>query len=127
MIGGKPVNQNVINECSGWRGQPGIMNLSVGQFGCVVAGNMLHQIERLRPTNFDFAHVADVEQTGCGADGHVFGNGSGRVLHGHIPTAEIYHLAAMFSVSFVESSLLQLVGGHFVLTSIGNAKLPAKV
>src|SRR5262245_51243769 len=79
---------------------------------------MLNQIESLWASDFDLTHVADVKNASGSADGHMFSDGSCRILNRHIPSAEVNHFAALFPVSFVECGLLQLGVRHFAQTSV---------
>ena len=107
---GNFVNQQVIDEGALLGHQPGIMRLPDGEFGRVVARDVLDQIKRALSTNFDLAHVADVEQACGGARGHVFGEDAG-ILHGHIPAAEVNHPGVQAPVRGVQCGLAKLCRG----------------
>jgi hypothetical protein len=76
------------------------LDLTIGEMSSVVAGDVLHEIERLRAENLDLSHVADVENSSASADGVVLRKNS-RVFERHIPTAEIDHLGAQAAMGGV--------------------------
>src|SRR6202044_3911256 len=98
---GNFVHQQVVDKCSARSHQTGILNLSVDQFGGVVAADPLHQGLRAGARDFEFAHVAHVEKSGVGAHRFVFGEDS-RIFHRHVPTAEINHAGVQAPVHGVE-------------------------
>jgi len=67
----------------------------------VIGGNVIHQIERLKAADLDFAHVADVEQSDTLSYGMMFFEQAG-VLDGHIPPAEIDHLGAQAAMNRIQ-------------------------
>src|SRR6185437_4777920 len=78
------------------------MGLADGELRGVIAGNPLDQIEGLAAANLDFAHVADVEDSGTFADGFVLGKNAA-VFERHVPAAEIDHFCAHAPVHMVQS------------------------
>jgi hypothetical protein len=66
----------------------------------------LHRRERIGAGDLDLAHVADVEQPGASADGHVLQD-EARVLDGHVPPAERHHAGSRRAVTSVERRLLE--------------------
>jgi hypothetical protein len=94
------VDEKIVHECSFGRHQAGILDLTIGEMSSVVAGDALHQIERLRAENLDLSHVADVENSSAGADGFVLGKNAG-IFEGHIPAAKIDHLGAQAAMGGV--------------------------
>jgi hypothetical protein len=54
---------------------------------------LLDEVEGLRASDFDFAHVTDVEQSGTSANRLVFSENA-RILKRHIPSAEVNHFRA---------------------------------
>ena len=90
MIVRHPVDQDVVHEPAVFVKQPGVVHLSGLELADGVGGNKIDQPLRLRPADFDLAHMADVEQPDRCAHGLVFVHDS-RILDRHIPPAEIDH------------------------------------
>jgi hypothetical protein len=67
------------------------MRLTFFQLGRTVRGDRLDYVQRFGPANLDFAHVADIEETDGVPDRVVLLDDS-RILHRHVPAAEIDHL-----------------------------------
>ena len=63
------------------------------KLGDGVGGDVVGERCRIRAVDFDFAHVADVEQAGGRSHGAVFFEDAG-VLQRHVPAAEIDHFGA---------------------------------
>src|SRR5687767_2374032 len=96
------VNHNVIDERS-LRGREGrILALSYGQPAHVVAGKSLEILFGRRSLQFNFTHVADVEDAGAGSYGHVLLDRT-LVLDRHFPPAEIDHAGAGLAMDSVQS------------------------
>jgi hypothetical protein len=93
MLFGQPVHEQVVDERTGGAHQAGIVGLADLQLRRVVARNALDRVERVSARDLDLAHVADVEQAGARAHGHVFGDDAG-VFDRHIPAAEGHHAGA---------------------------------
>ena len=58
---GNFVDQDIVDETAVFVKQAGIMRLPEGESGGGNGRDMVHQFESFGPTDFDFAHVADVE------------------------------------------------------------------
>ena len=93
MIVGDFVDQDVIDESAVPIEQRRILSLAELEFGRVVDGDVLHQIQRLRAAHFDLAHVADIEQSHALAHGAMLVEDA-CVFDGHVPAAEVDHLRA---------------------------------
>ena len=52
-------------------------------------------------------HVVDVEQTGCLAGGMMFLDGTGWILHRHLPTGEGHHSPAVIYVPLIQLGFFQ--------------------
>ncbi len=90
------------------------MSLPDGQLRGVVAGDQLDQAQRAGASNFDLAHMANVEEPRSGAYGFVLSQNA-RVLERHVPAAEIHHLGAELAMDGIQSCLAQFSGcrcGH---------------
>jgi hypothetical protein len=72
---------------------------------------MLYESKRLRPANFNLAHVAHVEQPGRRARRQVLGHDA-RVLDRHVPASKIDHFGFEAPVNAVQRSLAKLGGGR---------------
>ncbi len=101
-----PVHQDVVHERAGRRRQRRILNLADAQPRGVVARHPLDGGQRVGAGHLDLAHVADVEQAGPRAHGHVLVDDAG-VLDGHVPAAELDHPGAAGAVPRVERSFLE--------------------
>ena len=86
------------------------MSLSNGEFGRIVASDVLDQIERSIAEDFDFSHVADVKQPGGGSRRHMLGKDA-RILDRHVPSAKIDHFGLQAPVHGVQGGLTKLCGG----------------
>ena len=93
MIVGDLVDQDVVDETAVLVEQPGIVRLADLQLRGGVGRDVIDQLQRFRPANFDLAHVADVEQAHALAHGVVLIDDAG-VVDRHVPAAEIDHLRA---------------------------------
>ena len=109
MIVGDFVDQHVVYESAMFVEQPGVLRLADFEPLNGIGGNEIGELRRLGSCDFDLAHVADVEQTHRAAHGLVFVNNA-RILHWHVPTAEIHHLGAHGSMYGIERSCLQRAG-----------------
>ena len=67
---------------------------------------MLDRGQRVRAGDLDLPHVADVEQPGARAHGHVLVDDAG-VFDRHVPAAELDHAGAERAVPGVERRLLE--------------------
>jgi hypothetical protein len=109
---GEAMDEDIVNSAAVFVQQRGIVGLPRFEFGGVVGGDVVDKVEGLRAADFDFAHVAHVEQADGGADGVVFFDDAG-VLDGHVPAAKIDHFGFRGEVGFEERSALQVSGvGH---------------
>jgi hypothetical protein len=102
----EPVHGEIVDDAAVRMAEHGVLHLADVQHGGVVGGERLQRRERLRPLDFELAHVADVEEADCAADGAVLLDDT-RVLHGHFPAAERHHAGAGLDVRVVERSALQ--------------------
>jgi hypothetical protein len=72
---------------------------------------VLDERKRVRPSHLNFAHVADVKQSGCRARGYVLRHDA-RILNRHVPAAKIDHFGFEAAVNAVQRSLAKLGGGR---------------
>ena len=68
---GEAIDQQVVHEGALRRQQAGVLRLPDLQLRRVVARDALDGGQRVLAGDFDLAHVADVEEAGARADGHV--------------------------------------------------------
>ena len=101
---GELVDDNVIHEGALLGEQGGVLRLPHRETGGIVAGDLLHQVQRLRPANLNFPHVAYVEQARRRAHGQMLGDDAA-VLHRHVPAGKVDHLRFQGAVGGVERSL----------------------
>ncbi len=106
MIVGDFVDQDVVDEAAVFVEQAGIVRLAGLELGGVVGGDEIDQLGGFRPADFDFAHVADVEEADGIADGVVLVDDAG-VLDGHIPAAEIDHFGAESPMDGIEGRVAE--------------------
>ena len=66
------MNQNVINETAMLIKQSGVVGLPYLQLSGVVSRDVIDQFACFRPTDLNLAHMADIEDPGCRANGVVF-------------------------------------------------------
>ena len=96
------------------------MHLTAGERGDVVAGDVVHELHRLRAGDLELTHVADVEQAAGGANDVVLVGDAAGVLHRHLEAGEGNHLGAKGNVLCEEWRLEQrgVFGRHgWVLAS----------
>ncbi len=88
----------------------GVVRLAGLELGGVVHQQLLHGRQRVGSAQLNVAHMADVENAYARAHGGVLGHQT-RVLHRHIPTAEVHHAGLVPVVRGVECCpAQQLVG-----------------
>jgi len=110
VIAFEAIDQEVVNERALRCQEPRVLRLSRLEPRRVVAGDPLHRGQRVFAGEFELAHVADVEQAGARANGHVFVGDAG-VFERHVPSAKGNHLGARRAVASVERRLLEGRGG----------------
>ncbi len=108
--GGQAVDEQVVDKRALRRQQARILRLPDLQLRGVVARDALHRRQRVPAGDLDLAHVADVEEAGARAHGHVL-VGDARILDRHVPAAERTHLGAGAAMAGVERRLLERRGG----------------
>ena len=108
VIGGKPMDQQVVHESAVGIQQPRILRLAVLQSGRPIRTERIDQLDGLRPPNLDLAHVADIEKADPLAHREVLGDDA-RVFDGHIPSAEIDHPRARIPMNRIQRSLLERI------------------
>ena len=101
---GKFMDEEVVDESAFGRHQSRIVSLADGEFRSVIATDVLDEGKSLRAFDFDFAHVADVEEPHTGAHGFVLGENAG-IFDRHVPAAEIHHFGAHAPVLGIQGSL----------------------
>ncbi len=93
MLLGDFVHQDVIHEATVRIEQARVLRLAGFELAGVIAGDEVSEGAGFGTANFDFAHVADIEQTHGGTNGPVFLHNTG-ILNGHFPAAEIDQFGA---------------------------------
>jgi hypothetical protein len=88
-----PVHQYVVNEAAMFVQESGILDLAHIEARGIVRRDEIDELGRLATCNIDFAHVTYIEQA------HALPNGAmlfedARILHRHIPSAEVDHSSA---------------------------------
>src|ERR1700733_6731950 len=121
MVACDLVHQNVVNESAVFVQQAGIMSLTGLQLADGVCGDIAGESVGLRTLDFDFAHVAYVEQARSRSDRSVLFQDAG-ILERHFPAAEIDHFCAHPAMRGVESSGLESGGGHHELAKLWTAE-----
>ena len=102
----QPVGQHVVHERALRRRQRGILRLPDGQAAGVVRRDVLDRGQRVGARDLDLPHVADVEQPGARAHGHVLVDDAG-VFDRHVPAAELDHPGAEGAMPGVERGFLE--------------------
>ena len=69
---GEAVDDDVVHKRAFGIKHGRILSLTDGQARSIIHRDVLHGCERLRPSQADVAHVADIENAHAGAYGHVF-------------------------------------------------------
>ena len=69
MVGGEPVDEQVVDKCAVRRHEAGVLGLTDGEPRGVVRRNPLDGGQSILAGDLDLAHVADIEETGARADG----------------------------------------------------------
>ena len=87
------VYQDVVDESAVFVQQARILSLPVLQLRHRVGGDVIGQLRRFRPADFNLAHVADIEEPHGISNGVVLVNQAG-IGNRHIPTAKINHPGA---------------------------------
>jgi hypothetical protein len=87
------------------------LRLPDGKFGRVITRDVLDELERVRPANFNLTHVADVKQASGRARGHMLGHNA-RILDRHIPPAKIDHFGFEAAMHTVQRRLAKLGSGR---------------
>ena len=77
------------------------LGVPIDESRCVIGGDVLYQRKGLRAADYDFAHMADIEDTGVAANREMLGD-SARVLNRHIPAAKIDHFGPEGAMNFIE-------------------------
>ena len=75
---------------------------AVREFGNVVHCDVLQERNSVRAVNADAAHVRNIEQAGVLPHGVDFGDNTGFVLHGHVPSGERDKLRAGLLMRLVQ-------------------------
>ena len=112
VAGRHAVDEHVVHEGAVEGRQRGIMRLADLQAAGVVARNALDRGERILARNFDFAHVADIEEAGARPHRHMF-RGDAGVLDGHVPAAEGNHPRVRRAVPGVQGRFSEFRGDRF--------------
>ena len=111
VIRGHFVHQDVVDKAAVFVQQTGVVRLAHFQFRGGVGGHEIDQLLRFRAADIDFAHVADIEQTGGAADGVMLLDQAG-ILHRHVPAAEIDHLGLRGPMYLIQRSFAKRIGLH---------------
>ena len=107
MIFCEPVHEQIVDDCSFGRRQRGILRLAVPQLCRIVRHQAIDEGNRIGTAHVYLAHMRDVEQTSMRARTQVLGNGSGRILYRHIPTAKFDHAPAEPAVRSIQRRSFQ--------------------
>ena len=105
------VRQHIVDERALRRRQRRILNLVNRELRHIVRRDVLDGRDRIGARDLDLPHVADIEQSGTGPDGHVLVGNPG-VFDRHVPAAERDHSRPEGSVARIERSLLERAGGR---------------
>ena len=105
-----PVHQEVIDKGAVFIEEGRVVDLPDDQLGDGVGREVLDQGQGPGALHPDLTHVTDIEQPGPGAHRLVLREDARRVLHRHVPAAEVDHLGVQGAMGCVEGGLHQL--GH---------------
>ena len=107
MLRRQAIDEQVVHERALRRQQAGILRLAdLRASTASLRRDALDGGQRVLAGDLDLAHVADVEQAGARAHGHVLVGDAG-VFDRHVPAAERHHLRAGGAVAGVERRLLE--------------------
>ena len=98
---GKFVGVEVVNHTAALVAHERVLAETGRELADVVSQNAIQKLRSSRAAHSDFAHVRDVENPGGISHREMFVCDA-RVLHGHLPTAELDEFAAEFLVGFVK-------------------------
>ena len=74
-------------------------------------GPAVDEIDGLPASDFDFAHVTYVEQSGASANRFVFSENA-RIFERHLPSAEVNHFRAQAAMKRIQSCFAQFSSGR---------------
>ena len=85
--------------------------LGLAEFqGSDIAGyNMLEKSNAVRAFDQESSHVGDIEETAVASGVEMLRHYAGRILHGHVPSAEIHHCGSCSNMVVVQNRSLKFV------------------
>jgi len=105
------MNEQVVHESAALGHQARVVRLSNNQFCRVIAAHLLDEMEGLRTSDFDFAHVTYIKQSGTSANRFVLSENA-RIFERHLPSAEVNHFCAQTPMKRIQSCFAQFSSGR---------------
>ena len=102
----EPIDEHVVDERAFGCRERRILRLADRQPRRVVGRDPLHERKGVGAGHLDLTHVADIEESRTGSNGHVLVGDAG-VLDGHVPSGEVDHTGAAGDVHRVERGLTE--------------------
>ncbi len=102
----QPINQHVVDKCAFRCRERGVLRLADGEPRGIVGRDPLDERKGVGAGHLNLTHVADVEESRAGSNGHVLVGDAG-VLDGHVPPGELDHASATGDVNRVKRRLTQ--------------------
>ena len=101
------IHDDIVTDTSVFRANDRVLALAHSQARRVIHAHELHQIERLRARNHEFAHVRYVEEASRTTYGTVLLCDPGRVLDRHLIFGERHHLGPKTEMYIIKGGLLE--------------------
>ena len=87
------VDEEVVDDTALFVGEAGVLYVTDLELGGIVAGDVLDELEGVRPLDPELTHMRDVEDADALDDGHMFFDNPGGIFDGHIIACELVHLS----------------------------------
>ena len=107
VVFSEAIDEQIVYDRAGGCSERRILRLPVHELAGVVRAETIDEGDGVSTAHFDLAHVRHVEETGVAARAQVLLDRAGRILHGHVPAAEVHHASARAAVQRIELGLLQ--------------------
>ncbi len=111
-------HHEVVEDAAGLVGEKGVARLRLAQprnIGCHHALERAGGIAARFCAQAQLSHMRNIEQPGLGSGVQMFGQDSGRILHGHVVPGELHHLGAKLHMECVKRRMSQGFFSHRTL------------
>ena len=102
VVGGTAVNDEIVNNAARVVAEHGVLDVAVLHGGDVRGDELLHVCDRVGALEPQLAHVRHVKESRLLPHGHVLGEHTGGVLHGHQKAAELNDLSARVHMGLIQ-------------------------